>query len=47
MLTFSLRDRDRLAVLRQVREGLVTPARGAELLGAEQPAVPAPEEAAF
>ena len=33
MLTLSQRDRDRLAVLRQVRDGLVTARRGAELVG--------------
>ncbi|MEJ2541142.1 MAG: ISNCY family transposase [Gemmatimonadota bacterium] len=33
MLTLSLRDRDRLAVLRQVEEGLITPKAAAERLG--------------
>ena len=33
MLTLSQRDRDRLAVLRQVRDGLVRPGRAAELVG--------------
>lgn len=33
MLTLSLRDRDRLSVLRQVRDGLIAPARGAALVG--------------
>ena len=33
MLTLSQRDRDRLAVLKQVEEGLVAARRGAELLG--------------
>ena len=33
MLTLSQRDRDRLAVLRQVRDGLVKPGRGAALVG--------------
>lgn len=33
MLTLSQRDRDRLAVLRQVRDGLVRPGRGAALVG--------------
>jgi hypothetical protein len=33
MLTLSQRDRDRLAVLSQVRDGLVSAARGAELVG--------------
>ena len=33
MLTLSERDRDRLAVLRQVADGLVRPGRGAELVG--------------
>lgn len=33
MRSFSQRDRDRLAVLRQVRDGLVTAQRGAELVG--------------
>lgn len=33
MLTLSQRDRDRRAVLRQVREGLVSARRGAELVG--------------
>lgn len=33
MLTLSQQDRDRLAVLRQVREGLVSARRGAELVG--------------
>jgi len=33
MLTVSQRERDRLAVLRQVRDGLVRPGRGAELIG--------------
>lgn len=33
MLTLSQRDRDRLAVLRQVTDGLVRPGRGAELVG--------------
>lgn len=32
MLTLSQRDRDRLAVLRQVEDGLVSSARGAELV---------------
>lgn len=33
MLTLSQRDRDRLAVLRQVEDGLIGAKRGAELLG--------------
>lgn len=33
MLTLNQRERDRLAVLRQVRDGLVSPIRGAELVG--------------
>ena len=33
MLTLNQRERDRLAVLRQVGDGLVTPVRGAELVG--------------
>ena len=33
MLTLSQRDRDRLAVLKQVEQGLVATRRGAELLG--------------